>query len=164
MRRWLPALLLGCLLAGGSLYAQDPTQCSGTKNSDGLTFEDSGGAGTFSGTVTTACGSLTSATASDPWITINSATTFAIQFTVGPNATQSSRTGSVTANFGSAPGGPVSFTFTLTQFAKLSLASSSLPVGAVGLPYSVTIAGFRREQFLAHFLHHVGLATGRLIH
>ena len=139
MYRWLPGLLLVCLLGAGRLAAQDPTQCTGTKNSDGLTFEDSGGAGTFSGTITTACGSLTSATTSDPWISITSATTFAIQFTVSPNATQSSRAGSVIATFGSAPGGPVAFTFTLTQFAKLSLASASLPAGVVGLPYSAQL-------------------------
>ena len=141
MLKAFPGFWLACLLAAQVLYGQDPTQCIGSKDSsDGQTFEDNGGTGSFSGTVSNACGPLTSATSSVPWVSVTSFTTFAIQFSVLPNSTPSSRTGSVTATFGNYPPGPVSFTFTLTQFARLGFTTGSpLPVGVVGLPYSVQL-------------------------
>ena len=134
MLKPLYGLLLAGLLAAPVLFGQDPL-CTGSQGSSGETFEDNGGAGTFSGTVTTYCGPLTSATPSVPWIGITSATgTFSIQFSVSPNTTGSSRSGSITAKFTNP--GIESFTFSVTQYAKLTFASSSLPVGAVGYPYS----------------------------
>ena len=118
-------------------FGQDPTQCIGSKGpSDGQTFSSSGGASSFSGTVSTACGQLTSAVPGDPWISITSASTFVINFSVAPNATNATRSGSVTANFANAAGGPVSFTFNLTEFGALGLTSSGLPGGKVGDPYN----------------------------
>ncbi len=135
----LRVVSLLCLLAAPGVFAQDPTKCSGSLNSSSQTFEDGGGAGAFSGSVTTACGSLTSATSSVPWISVTSATTLAVQFSVAQNTSASTRSGSVSANFGDAPGGTVSFTFSVTQFAKLMFTNTSLVTGAVGLPYSAEL-------------------------
>jgi uncharacterized protein (TIGR03437 family) len=160
----VPGLLLMVLLAAHGLFGQDTSQCSGSITSNPLTFEDNGGTGAFSGTVTAACGPLTSATPSVPWLSVTSATsaaafaTFDVQFLVAQNATGSSRSGSVTANFGQAPGGPVSFTFSLTQFATLTFANSSLPVGAVGLPYSAQLQVSGGSDFSRTF----SITTGSL--
>jgi hypothetical protein len=111
--------------------------CSGTVNpsSQGHTFEDPGGPDVLS--VTSSCGTLTPG-ATVPWINItgnNGVDT--INITVTPNATPATRTGSVTFTYNSVS--PVLvLSYTITQYAKLLFSTPSpLPLGVIGVPYSV---------------------------
>jgi uncharacterized protein (TIGR03437 family) len=116
--------------------------CSTSANpsSQGHTFEDSGGPDTLS--VTNPCGPLTPGT-SVPWINITGTVTGdgfdSININVAPNATPSTRTGNVTFTYNQVS--PVLvIIYTITQYAKLQLSTPSpLPLGVVGVSYSVAL-------------------------
>ena len=116
--------------------------CSTSANpsSQGYTFEDPGGPDTLS--VTNPCGPLTPGT-SVPWInvtgTVNGDGFNNINVNVAPNATPVTRTGNVTFTYNQVS--PVLvISYTITQYAKLLFSTPSpLPLGVVGVPYSVAL-------------------------
>ncbi len=116
--------------------------CSATANpsSQGHTFEDPGGPDVLS--VNSPCGPLTPGT-TVPWInitgTVNGDGFDNINVNVAPNATPATRTGNVTFTFNQVS--PVLvISYTITQYAKLLFSTPSpLPLGVVGVPYSVAL-------------------------
>src|ERR1700693_4236569 len=116
--------------------------CSATANpsSQGHTFEDPGGPDVLS--VSSPCPPLTPGT-SVPWInitgTINGDGFDNININVAPNTTPATRTGSVTFAYNQVS--PVLvISYTITQYAKLLFSTPSpLPLGVVGVPYSVSL-------------------------
>lgn len=116
--------------------------CSSTLDpaSQGHTFEDMGGSDVF--TVNFPCGPLTPG-ATVPWINVTGVVNGdgfdRINVNVAPNATSATRTGNVTFTYGQVS--PVLvLSYTLTEYAKLQFSTSSpLPLGVVGVPYSVML-------------------------
>src|SRR5580704_6660532 len=116
--------------------------CSTTANpsSQGHTFEDPGGPDVLS--VNSPCGPLTPGT-TVPWInitgTVNGDGFDNINVNVAPNATPATRTGNVTFTFNQVS--PVLvISYTITQYAKLQFSTPSpLPLGVIGVPYSVAL-------------------------
>jgi uncharacterized protein (TIGR03437 family) len=116
--------------------------CSATvsPSSQGHTFEDPGGSDVL--TVNSPCGGLTPG-ATVPWInitgTVNGDGFDSVNIAVAPNATPATRTGNVTFTFNQVS--PVLvLSDTITQYAKLRFSTPSpLPLGEVGVPYSVVL-------------------------
>jgi uncharacterized protein (TIGR03437 family) len=118
--------------------------CSTSANpsSQDHTFEDPGGSDALR--VTNPCGPLTPGT-TVPWITITGTVAGdgfdSINTSVAPNSTPATRTGNVTFTYNNVS--PVIvISYTITQYATLAFSTpSSLPMGVLGVPYSVTLQG-----------------------
>jgi uncharacterized protein (TIGR03437 family) len=116
--------------------------CSATvsPSSQGHTFEDAGGSDVL--TVNSFCGGFTPGT-TVPWINITGTIPGdgfdSVNITIAPNATPATRTGNVTFTYNQVS--PVLVvSITITQYAKLRFSTPSpLPVGEVGVPYSVAL-------------------------
>ena len=113
---------------------------SANSSSQGHTFEDPGGPDVLS--VSNPCGPLTPGT-TVPWINVtgfvNGDGFDNINVNVASNTTPVTRTGNVTFTFNQVS--PVLvISYTLTQYAKLLFSTPSpLPLGVIGMPYSVSL-------------------------
>jgi uncharacterized protein (TIGR03437 family) len=123
-----------------AMFFIGPCSTATIPSSQGHTFEDPGGSDTVS--VLNPCGPLTPG-ASVPWINVTGVIPGdgfdSINFTVAPNATPATRTGNVTFTYNQVS--PVLVvSYTITQYAKLLFSTTSpLPVGVIGVPYSVSL-------------------------
>ena len=116
MLKPFPGILVAGLLSAFSLYGQDPTLCTGSIGSDGVTFEDNGGTGTFSGTDGLRTRDV--GKSSVPWVAVTSAILHCSVFRCTKCYIVDSF-GQCDGDLRRSPGRTVSFTFSVTQFAKL---------------------------------------------